>query len=81
MTSQIILPQGPHASLQTLGWQGPITELEFEDNGMRQRLLALGNPLWAVSVNNRTALTISGGFSASSGDAALLAFAPTVLLE
>ncbi len=81
MTSQTMSPQGLNTSLQGLGWQGPITELEFEENGMRQRLLALGNPLWAVSVNNRTALTTSGSFSASTGDAALLAFAPTMSLE
>ncbi|TLN13776.1 2-nitropropane dioxygenase, partial [bacterium] len=81
MTSQTISSHGLAAGVQGLGWQGLITALEFDDNGMRQRLLALESPLWAVSVNHRTALATSGNISTTPGDAALLAFAPAVPLE
>ncbi|HWQ03999.1 MAG TPA: PfaD family polyunsaturated fatty acid/polyketide biosynthesis protein [Longilinea sp.] len=81
MTSQTISPHGLATGVQGLGWQGPTTALEFEEKGMQQCLLALESPLWAVSANNRTALTTSGSLSAAPGDPALLAFAPAVPLE
>ncbi|TLN12124.1 hypothetical protein FDZ74_10300, partial [bacterium] len=81
MTSQTSAPEGLATGIKGLGWQGPHSALAFEESDFVSQLLAVANPLWAVSVAGRTALTGAGSLMTGEGDAALLAMAPAVPLE
>ena len=58
-------------------WQGPAESVAFDEAGLRERLLDLGRPCFAVRVGDRIGLSAEGGTGAgAAGGAELLAAAP-----